>query len=266
MRLGGFVIHGNNRDTLGPCLDSLLAVCDEVVAVDSCSTDGSAELTRARGVRAVIHPWEGYGAARVAAAEALRDCDYLFFLDSDERLADGAAEAIRAWRDLGPTLPHYRLPRRDWAELPSGRFLFRTERHVRLVRADAAAWRRTMIVHEALPRREAGFVPAPIEHRFATAVEGLAEKQEKYALLWAIRAHAEGRRPRSTAGRRVGHVLRDGVVKGALFRGGLDALRLAWAVSNYHEKKYMYLREIEAGGHPEKVRAFAEGRFAELFR
>ena len=266
MRLGGYVIHGNNRDTLGPCLDSLLAVCDEVVAVDSSSTDGSAELEQARGVRAIVHPWEGYGAARVVAAEALAGCDYLFFLDSDEVLGGGGAEAIRAWRAAGPTLPHYRLPRRDWAELPTGRFLYRTERHVRLVRADAAAWRRSMIVHEALPRREAGYVDAPIDHRFATAIEGLAAKQERYALLWAIRAHGEGKRPRSTVGRRAGHVLRDCVVKGGALRGGSDAVRLAWAVSNYHQKKYVYLRELRAGRHAELVRAFAEGRYADVFR
>jgi (heptosyl)LPS beta-1,4-glucosyltransferase len=266
MRLGGYVIHGNNRDTLEPCLDSLLAVCDEVVAVDSCSTDGSAELVRARGVRAIVHPWEGYGAARVVAAEALAGCDYVFFLDSDEALGEAAVAAIRAWHAARPTLPHYRLPRRDWAELSTGRFLFRVERHVRLVRGDALAWKRSMIVHEALPRREAGFVDAPIDHRFATAIEGLAAKQERYALLWAIRAHAGGQRARPAAGRRIGHVLRDCVVKGGAWRGGVEAWRLAWAVSNYHAKKYVYLRELEAGAHAELVRAFAEGRYAELFR
>ncbi|MFK9339948.1 glycosyltransferase, partial [Escherichia coli] len=90
MKLGGFVIHGNNVETLGACLDSLRSVSDEVVAVDSCSTDGSARLDEERGVRRIELPWQGYGAARAAAAEALRGCDYLFFLDADERLAEGS--------------------------------------------------------------------------------------------------------------------------------------------------------------------------------
>ena len=68
MRLGGFVIHGNNADTLARCLDAIAAVADEVVAVDSCSSDGSAELARSRGIRQVVHRWEGYGAARQVAA------------------------------------------------------------------------------------------------------------------------------------------------------------------------------------------------------
>ncbi len=57
MRLGGFVIHGNAAPTLTACLESLVAVCDTVVAVDSGSTDGSAELVARVGARAVSHPW-----------------------------------------------------------------------------------------------------------------------------------------------------------------------------------------------------------------
>src|SRR5690606_2673628 len=195
MRLGGFVIHGNNRETLGDCLDSLLSVCDEVVAVDSCSTDGSAEIVRSRGVRSVVLPWHGYGAARQAAARELANCDYLFFLDSDERLAPEAAEAIAGWRRSNPHLPHYLLPRRDWVQFPSRSFVLRTEWHVRLVRRDAATWKPEMIVHEALPRRPAARLRAPIEHRFMTSTEELEAKQDWYALLWAVQAHASGRRP-----------------------------------------------------------------------
>jgi len=131
MRLGGFVIHGSAAATLGACLESLAAVCDELVAVDSGSCDGSAELVRASGARRVEHPWCGYGAARVAAVAALAPCDYVFFLDSDERLLPGAVEAIRRWKESSPAAPYVRLALRDWAELPGRRFLFRTEHRVR---------------------------------------------------------------------------------------------------------------------------------------
>lgn len=266
MRIGGFVIHGNSADVLARCLDSLLSVCDEVVAVDSCASDGSGELVRARGIRSIVLPWRGYGAARAAAAAVLSGCDYLFFLDSDEHLAAGAAEAFARWRSSGPNIPHYRLLRRDFAELQGRRFLFRTERHVRLVRQDAATWTAEMLVHEALPRRETGFMEAMIEHRFADSIPDLVQKQERYAFLWAVRAHCEGRRPKGILFRRTGHVLRDCVLKGALFRGGFDALRLAWGVSRYHVRKFEYLAEIERGSHQGEVRAFREGRFADLFR
>lgn len=266
MRLGGFVIHGDAAATLGRCLDGLSAVCDEVVAVDSESTDGSAELARARGARRVLHPWQGYGAARAAAAAALAHCDYLFVLDSDEWLEADAVRALRAWKASSPDAPHYSLVRRDWAELPHRRFLFRTERHVRLVRRDHARWEPSMIVHEALPPAPTVRLDAHVEHRFATSVEAMRSKVDRYALLWAIRFHAEGRRAKPPALQKVVHALKESLVHGAIFRGGRDGVRLAEAVAHYHARKYALLGDVRRGGHPELVRAFAERRFADVYR
>ena len=265
MRLGGYVIHGNNRDTLGACLEGLLALCDEVVALDSQSTDGSVELARSLGARSVTHPWQGYGAARAAAMGALGPCDYVFYLDSDEHLGPEALRTLRAWRESQPQEPVYLLPRRDWAELDGHRFRYRTEWRARLVRRDVAVWRPEMIVHEALPRMRAVRVHAPIEHRFATSLAGRAEKEERYALLWAVRALAEGRRLKPAALQRPAHLVRDCLLHGALWRGGLDAVRLSWAVSAYHAAKYRHLRALRQGQHPELVRAFQEGRYDEVF-
>jgi (heptosyl)LPS beta-1,4-glucosyltransferase len=266
VRLAGYVIHGNSAATLAPCLDSLEAVCDEVVAVDSCSSDGSAELVRSRGLRSVIQPWEGYGAARATAVRALGPCGYVFFLDSDEYLLPEAQAAIRAWKDTSPRVPHVTLVRRDWAELPTRRFVFRQERHVRLVRLDAATWSPSMVVHEALPPRETEALDAFIEHRFVTSVGQRHDKEDRYALLWALRATAEGWRRKPVWPQRIVHTLRNGVAKGALFRGGRDGLALAWNVSRYHARKHAYLAEVERGEHAEALRALREGRLRDLYR
>lgn len=267
MRLGGFVIHGNNRDTLADCLDSLVSVCDEVVAVDSLSTDGSAALVRERGARRIEEPWRGYGHARTVAADALRGCDYLFFLDSDERLARGAAQDFVRWRASGPTLPHYLLAREDLVSLP-GRpsFVFRTEHHVRLVRRDAADWQSSMIVHEGLSRRRSGRMPAVIEHLWLTDLSKLLRKHKQYALLWALQAARAGRRPDVTLLRREAHVLRDCLWKGAIFRGGREAVRIAWATSLYHRRKHELLAQIRAGAYSEKLSALEAGKLEELYR
>jgi (heptosyl)LPS beta-1,4-glucosyltransferase len=266
MRLGGFVIHGNAAPELGRALDSLRAVSDEVVAVDSGSTDGSAELARARGARVVAHPWEGYGAARAAAVRALAGCDYVFFLDSDEWLEPEAVEAFRAWRRGGPRAPRYAVRRRDWAELASGRFLFGSDPHVRLARPSHATWAPREIVHEALPREGAEDTGIVVEHRFATSLEAFRAKEERYALLWAVRAHAEGRRPKWPPLQAPAHALRLGLLRGAVFRGGVPALRLAWGFGRYHARKHALLGELRAGRHGELARAYADGRLAELYR
>jgi glycosyltransferase involved in cell wall biosynthesis len=266
MRLGGFVIHGDNADTLPRCLDGLAAVADELVAIDSCSRDGSADLARARGFRHLVHPWEGYGAARAEAARALAGCDYLFFLDSDEWLLPDAIAALRAWKTASPDLPYYALPRHDWAELPGHRFRFRTEWHVRLVRADHARWEPRMIVHEALPPARTGRVNAAVEHRFATDTRSLRAKVDRYALLWAVRAHAEGRRGKPVALQRVAHFLREALLKGAVFRGGADALALARAVAEHQSRKYALLAQVSRGAHADLVAALRERRLADVYR
>ncbi len=266
MRLGGFVIHGNSRATLGRCLDSLAAVADVCVAVDCGSTDGSAELARGSGFRRIVRRWEGYGAARAAAAQALRDCEYVFFLDSDEWLEPEAIAALRAWKGSGGSAPYYAVERRDWADLDGRRFLYRTEHHIRLVRRDAAGWRRDMIVHEALPPAPTVRLPATVEHQFAESVEGMRFKAEQYALLWAIRNRCEARRIKPAVLQRLAHFLREALLKGAAFRGGMLALQLAHAVASHHARKYVLLREVRAGAYPELVRAFEEDRLADLFR
>lgn len=266
MRLGGFVIHGDAGATLGRCLDSLAAVSDELVAVDSGSTDGSAELARARGARRIAHPWQGYGSARAAAAEALRRCDYLFFLDSDEWLEPAAIQALRDWKASAPTAPAYVMTRRNWAELPTGRFLFSTEPHVRLARPAHAGWTPRMLVHEAIPGEGAAPLDAVVEHRFATSVEGFAQKADRYALLWALQADAEGRPGKWPALQAPAHAVRFAIFKGAVLRGGLPALRLAWGFGRYHARKYELLRALRAGAHPELTRALAEDRLEALFR
>jgi glycosyltransferase involved in cell wall biosynthesis len=264
MRLGGLVIHGNAPE-LSATLDSLQAVCDEVVAVDSGSTDGSAELVRARRIRRVELSWRGYGAARAAAAAALADCDYFIYLDSDERLDARSIEILRAWKGSQPTARAYRLYIRDWADLPTGRFMYRLERHVRLVRREAALWAPAMIVHEGLSRKDAPLLDAVVEHRFASSIDSRAAKEDRYALLWAVQAASRHHRTKPAWLQRPMHVLRDCLVKGALFRGGWQAVRLAWAGSRYHARKYRYLTEIRAGQHAEAVRLYADGQYRALF-
>ncbi len=266
MRLGGFVIHASAARDLPRCLDSLGAVCDEVVSVDSGSTDGSADLVRARGLRRVVIPWEGYGAARAAGVEALAGCDWVFFLDSDEWLEPKAVAALRAWKSSPPNAAKAALVRRDWADLPTGRFLFGRDVQVRLARREAARFEPAMIVHEALPRSGAARTGIAFEHRFATSIEGCRAKEERYALLWALQARAAGKRPRAALPRALIHAFRFAILKGAALRGGARGLELAWAMARYHGRKNEVLREIAAGGHGELVAALSERRYGDLFR
>ncbi|MBN1961916.1 MAG: glycosyltransferase family 2 protein [Deltaproteobacteria bacterium] len=265
VRLGGFVIHGNSHATLGRCLDSLVAVCDEVLAVDSKSNDGSRELCAARNVRSVITDWHGPGVARQIAARELSHCDYLFFLDADEWLESKAIECLKSIHQQNLQLPHYSVRRRDWVTHGTQRYLFRKETRARLVRRDAAIWQPTWIVHEALPKRATKPLGIYIEHHFAQHPEELRKKQAVYAFLWAVRAFAEGRKSRSSFGRVFASAFRDAVIKGALWRGGIKGLTMSLATAQYHGLKYKYLNAINRGNYFEAISIFRNGNYNELF-
>ena len=93
------IITLNEEDRLGACLDSL-DWCDELLVVDSHSSDATRELAAARGARVVERDWPGH----VAQKEfAIRDAkhDWVFCIDADERVDPALCEAIEAARARG---------------------------------------------------------------------------------------------------------------------------------------------------------------------
>ena len=86
---------------------------DEVLIVDSNSTDGTAEIATALGARVVQVPFKGFGDLRNRAVEACA-CDWVFSLDSDERCTAEVRDEILGL--LAGTPPHeiYLVPRRSY--------------------------------------------------------------------------------------------------------------------------------------------------------
>ena len=78
------------------CLASVAGAVDEIVVVDTGSSDGTPDLARSRGCRVVAWPWrDDFAAAR---NESLRHAtgDWVLVLDADERLSPGADALVRA--------------------------------------------------------------------------------------------------------------------------------------------------------------------------
>ena len=79
-------------------------VVDEIIVVDSGSTDRTVERARAAGARIIVETRRGYGRACHAGAEAAADCDIIVFLDGDGSRLPGA--------DPAPGRADYRRKRR----------------------------------------------------------------------------------------------------------------------------------------------------------
>src|SRR5579862_423089 len=96
------IITLNEEDRIVECLASL-ACCDEVIVVDSGSTDRTCELATARGARIIERKWEGYSRQKNFAAEQARN-DWILSIDADERLSIELADEIVAWKNTDPAV------------------------------------------------------------------------------------------------------------------------------------------------------------------
>jgi glycosyltransferase involved in cell wall biosynthesis len=264
--LGAFVIHGNNAQTLEAALASLRPISDYLVTVDSGSTDGSADIAARYADRVELLPWQGYGAARARAWELVHRAglEWTFALDSDERLPpDEAARLARLVRTGSLTGTGYRVGCRDLDLTGPRPYVFRLHHRVRLSRVATNPWSPRQLVHEAFPKGRYPRLDVTIEHHFLVDDAARAQKEHRYALLWALQ-HAGAARARPPSVAWLAHLTRDLLGRGALLRGGLTALRSARLLAGYSRLKYLYLAEVQAGRYAELVELYRRGALVEL--
>jgi glycosyltransferase involved in cell wall biosynthesis len=97
--LTAIVITRNEEANIAGCLESV-AFADEIVVVDSGSTDRTVELARAAGAKVAVHAdWPGFGPQKNRAL-ALATQDWVLSIDADERVTpQGREEILRAIGD-----------------------------------------------------------------------------------------------------------------------------------------------------------------------
>ena len=92
-KLSGVIITFNEEHNIGRCIDSLKKVTDEIVVVDSFSTDGTKAICLEKGVRFLENPFEGHIEQKNFAMEQAQH-NYVLSLDADEALSPELEQAI----------------------------------------------------------------------------------------------------------------------------------------------------------------------------
>lgn len=140
MSLSVAIVCKDNAATIARTLESVRGVADEVVALDSGSTDETIPMLREAGARVISGPWLGHVKTKQQALEACA-CDWVLCLDSDESLEPELAGAVRAAVGAGGTSPGgYEINRRTYYRGRPLRHVWQPEWRLRLVRRGAAAW------------------------------------------------------------------------------------------------------------------------------
>lgn len=93
MKISGLVITYNEEKNIGKCLDALFRICDEVIVVDSLSTDNTVKIAEDKGAKVIHQAFLGDGPQRVHGLPYCKN-DWILNLDADEILAEDAEEFI----------------------------------------------------------------------------------------------------------------------------------------------------------------------------
>ena len=104
------IITHNEADRIEACLKSVAAVADEIIVVDSFSTDFTADICRRYGCRVVSRSFEGYGQQRQYAT-SLTSHPYVLSIDADEVLSPALIASILKEKEQGFNHRVYSIPR-----------------------------------------------------------------------------------------------------------------------------------------------------------
>lgn len=110
LKISACVTAGNEEDKIAECLKSL-QWCDEIIVVDSFSTDQTFEISKQYATRVDQHPWEGY-IAQKNYIRSLAKHPWILFVDADEVVSEGLRREIEEEFERGPgETMGYQFPR-----------------------------------------------------------------------------------------------------------------------------------------------------------
>ncbi len=194
--LSAVLITRDAAGQLPACLASL-AFCDEILVVDSGSTDGTVALARRAGARVVETHWRGFGPQKQFAVEQAAH-DGVLCVDADERVSPELAANIVATLAAvppGPTFAAYRFARRNRF---MGRYLKHGEGYpdwsLRLFDRRHARWSDDAVHERVIAAGPVGTLAGDLLHDSAESLETYLAKQNRYSTLAAQAALAAGKR------------------------------------------------------------------------
>ena len=187
------VITLNEAANIDACLASV-AWADEILVVDSGSSDGTPGLARARGARVIERAWPGYAAQKnFAANEATHD--WILSIDADERVTPALAGEIRAALAADPRAAGFRMPRVTWH---LGRWIRTTDWYpdyqLRLYDRRHAHWPPRLVHESVRADGEVGVLRHELQHYAYRDLAHHHETINRYTTLAAEQMYAEGRR------------------------------------------------------------------------
>ncbi|HET6515298.1 MAG TPA: glycosyltransferase family 2 protein [Thermodesulfovibrionales bacterium] len=185
------LITKNEEARLPECLKSV-SFAEEIVLVDSGSTDRTVEIAETHGCRVFLEDWKGYGPQKNSAVEKCSH-DWVLLLDADERIpAETRNKILKTLKK--PDADAYRLKRKNYLH---GRWLrhsgYWPDRHIRLVNRRRGSFQ--SVVHERwITEGRVGDLDAYIDHHAFSNYSDMLKTLNDYSSVIARELFASGKR------------------------------------------------------------------------
>ena len=247
MTLSVIVIAKDEEASIARTLESV-AFADEVVVVDSGSTDRTVAIARELGAKVTMTAdWPGFGPQKNRALD-LATGDWVLSLDADEWLTAESAEEIRRVVSANDAeVVAYRMPRRSSF---CGRFL----RHsgwwpdyvLRLFRRGRARFSDDMVHERVIADGKIETLSLPIMHETFVDLEDLVDKMNRYSTHGARQLQREGKSSSlvEAIARALWEFFRTYVLR-AGFLDGREGFMLAWATAEGTYYRYAKLMRLQ---------------------
>ena len=196
VKISAVIITFNEESNIEDAIRSVIWV-DEIVIVDSESTDRTRELAESLGARVLINPWPGFSAQKQFAVDQAVN-EWILSLDADERVSEALKNEINEIRTSGATADGYRIPRLSY-------YMGRAIKHggwypdlqLRLFDRRMGKWNGA-VIHESVRMSAQAKVDRLrgdiIHFTVKDTTEHLKMIRERYAPLGAKKMFEEGRR------------------------------------------------------------------------
>ncbi|RYD54712.1 MAG: glycosyltransferase family 2 protein [Sphingobacteriales bacterium] len=193
IKISVVIITLNEERNIARCLESVRKVADEIVVIDSASTDRTADIAKQYGARVIIQPFLGYVEQHNFANKQASN-DWLLVLDADEALSEQLEKSILAVKKQ-PTHNAYKFARLTnycgtWIK-HSGWY---PDKKIRLIDRRTGSWAGHK-VHEYWQQEQGslGELKGDLLHYSFYTISQHIKQTEKFSELWALAAAENGK-------------------------------------------------------------------------
>jgi len=184
MKISAAIITYNEERNIARALESLRC-CDEIVVVDSGSTDRTVELATKLGARVLDMAWRGYAGQKNYASECCEN-DWVLSLDADEALSEALEAEIWQIKENGPEFDAYTMPR---LAQYLGRWILHSgwypDRKIRLFHRQHAKWVGNFVHESVVVEGRVGHLNANILHFTCSSLSEHLRTLDRYTTLAA---------------------------------------------------------------------------------